>query len=118
MIDTAASPFVRHRRLLDSYRRWIDDGGDDDEFVELVEQLDRAVAAVDGVGFTTTPFAPRPELAQAAGLDGLDVWVKDETGNVAGSHKGRHLFGLLLHLAAVQRHASASPRGDERPPLA
>ena len=29
MIDTAASPFVRHRRLLDSYRRWVDDGGDD-----------------------------------------------------------------------------------------
>ena len=24
------------------------------------------------------------------------VWVKDETGNVSGSHKARHLFGVLL----------------------
>jgi threonine synthase len=30
------------------------------------------------------------------------VWVKDETGNVAGSHKGRHLFGVLLLLRVLE----------------
>jgi threonine synthase len=30
------------------------------------------------------------------------VWVKDETGNVAGSHKARHLFTALLHLRAAE----------------
>ena len=30
------------------------------------------------------------------------VWVKDETGNVGGSHKGRHLAGILLHLRAAE----------------
>ncbi|MBA4073267.1 MAG: hypothetical protein C0497_15810, partial [Gemmatimonas sp.] len=35
---------------------------------------------------------------------------KDETGNVSGSHKSRHLFGILLYLAVVER--------GERPPLA
>lgn len=118
MIGTAANPFVRHRRLLDSYRRWIDDGGADDEFVALVENLDRAVAAVDGSRFSTTPFTRQPGLAQAAGLDGLDVWVKDETCNVTGSHKGRHLFGLLLHLATSERGASAGSEHDDAGPLA
>ena len=31
------------------------------------------------------------------------VWVKDETGNVSGSHKGRHLMGLLIHLEVAER---------------
>jgi phosphate-selective porin len=30
------------------------------------------------------------------------LWVKDETHNVAGSHKARHLMGLLLYLAVVE----------------
>ena len=33
---------------------------------------------------------------------GADVWVKDETGNVGGSHKGRHLVTILLHLRAAE----------------
>jgi len=47
------------------------------------------------------------------------VWVKDETGNVAGSHKGRHLMGVLIHLAvmeAVEPKGLAGPRN--RPGLA
>jgi threonine synthase len=44
------------------------------------------------------------------------VWVKDETGNVSGSHKARHLFGLLVHLEVVERLGLAS--GRDRPPLA
>ena len=34
---------------------------------------------------------------------GGGVWIKDETANVAGSHKGRHLMGLLLHLEVAER---------------
>jgi threonine synthase len=92
------NPFVRHRRLLDSYATWIASGGDDQGFVTMVRELDAAVAAVDGTGFVTTPFAPQRTLAQKVGSDGVDLWVKDDTGNVGGSHKGRHLFGLMLHL--------------------
>lgn len=28
---------------------------------------------------------------------------KDETGNVSGSHRGRHLMGLLIHLDIIER---------------
>jgi threonine synthase len=42
--------------------------------------------------------------------------VKNETGNVAGSHKGRHLFGLLVHLEVVERIGLAG--AGDRPSLA
>jgi len=65
-------------------------------------ELDRAVAAVDGHGFQTTPTGIEPGLADALGLES-ELWVKDETGNVSGSHKGRHLFGVALRLMVDER---------------
>jgi threonine dehydratase len=50
-------------------------------------------------GFEVTPFAHQPSLSDATGAN---VWVKDETGNVGGSHKGRHLVTILLHLVAAE----------------
>jgi threonine dehydratase len=55
-----------------------------------------AVAREVADGFEVTPFRPH-EL----GLRNA-VWVKDETGNVGGSHKGRHLVGILLHLRLAE----------------
>lgn len=46
-----------------------------------------------------TPFDRSAHLSDA--LD-LNVWVKDETVNVAGSHKARHLLSILLHLRAME----------------
>jgi threonine dehydratase len=39
------------------------------------------------------------------------VWVKDDSGGVAGSHKARHLVTILLHLLAAERlgHLPARP---------
>jgi threonine synthase len=31
-----------------------------------------------------------------------ETWAKVETGNVSGSHKGRHLMGLAVHLALLE----------------
>jgi threonine dehydratase len=50
-------------------------------------------------GFTVTPFAHSPLVSSATGAN---AWVKDETGNVGGSHKGRHLVTILLHLVAAE----------------
>ena len=73
--------------------------------LDTIERLDTAVAAIEGHGFTPTPFGPQSALAEAIGLDGAEVWVKDETGNVSGSHKGRHLFGVALE----RRYKGAGP---------
>jgi threonine dehydratase len=61
--------------------------------------------------FAITPFERSSTLSDELQLD---VWVKDETGNVAGSHKARHLVGILLHLRAAETLGLL----DERPPLA
>ena len=58
-----------------------------------------------------TPFARSDELSDAARLlDRGGVWVKDETGNVSGSHKARHLFGVLVHLEVLERLGSSDRR--------
>ena len=87
--------------MLDSYRAASARGWSDADFVALVERLDAAVAAVEGHGFSITPLRKEPALARAVGLAGGRLWVKDDTGNVGGSHKGRHLFGLMLHQAVT-----------------
>jgi threonine dehydratase len=71
------------------------------------EALTREVAGA----FAVTPYRPAAALAAALGAD---VWVKDETGNVGGSHKGRHLVGILLHLRAAEALGLA-PAGPRAP---
>jgi threonine synthase len=95
------NPFVRFRHLLASYQRWVALGGNDEAFVDLVGQLDQAVANVDGRAFRVTPLSF---------VEGIG-WVKDETGNVAGSHKARHLMGLMLHLLVGERLGDGSTSG-------
>ena len=64
--------------------------------LSAVRELDAAVAEVEGHGFESTAFGAAPELAAAAGIGDAELWVKDETRNVSGSHKARHLFGVAL----------------------
>lgn len=86
----------------------------------LVRQVDADIAAVAGTGFHVTPFGRADALSDALGFD-MDggVWVKDETAQVAGSHKARHLFTILLHLLTAESvgHTPWS-RPADRPPLA
>ena len=96
-MTATTNPFLRYRERLDSYRAVADGRLPDERFVELVIGLDEAVAAIEGHGFATTPVVEAVELA-AAISPGLELWVKDETGNVAGSHKARHLFGTAVGL--------------------
>lgn len=97
-----ANPFIRYRTLFHWYHVARATGRSDDAIIEEVSRLDDAVARVDGRGFLVTPFAQCTELG---------TWVKNETNNVSGSHKARHLFGTLLALHFI---------GDQEPsrPLA
>ena len=118
--QTAGNPFLIHRNRLawDAYAATLDiDAAGRDQ---LVADLDAQVAAVAGTGFVATPFTRNHALSDALGFDSVGgVWVKDETRNVAGSHKARHLFPILLHLRTAELHGDA-PWADpsERPPLA
>ncbi len=100
------NPFVRHRECLYAWHVARERGWSDAAFVDLVRRLDERITAVDSHGFRITPL--RREVALGEHL-GLEVWVKNETGNVAGSHKARHLMGILLYLA-VTEEADRVPR--------
>ena len=104
------NPFLLYRTLMHSYHVATARGLPDGAYRDLVASLDAAVAAVDGHGFRATPFFRSPGLSDALGFDGHGgVWVKDETGNVSGSHKGRHLMGVLIHLTVMERCGLLDP---------
>ena len=113
--DPDANPFVSN----DSRLAWAAcaevNGIDAAARRTIVDDLDDAVRRVAGVGFVPTPFGRSDALSAALGFtDGGGVWVKDETGGVAGSQKARHLFSILLHLIAAERLGQL----PKRPPLA
>ncbi len=108
--DRDTNPFLLYRTLMHSYHVATARGLPDGAYRDLVDELDAAVAEVDGHGFRATPFSRSPELSDALGFDrDGGVWVKDETGNVSGSHKGRHLMGVLIHLAVMERSGLLDP---------
>jgi threonine synthase len=105
-----ANPFLRYRTLMHSYHVAKAHGISDADYQALVAALDTSVAAVDGNGFRATPLFRSGELSHALGFSATGgVWVKDETGNVSGSHKGRHLVGVLIHLAVMERCGLLDP---------
>jgi threonine synthase len=111
------NPFVRYRRLLHGYHVAAAGGLGNGDFRDVVRDLDARVAAVDGRGFRVTPFFRSEGLSRSLGFSpGGGVWVKDETGNVSGSHKARHLFGVLLYLELLERIGRVD--AHDRPELA
>lgn len=104
-----SNPFIRWRQRLHAWHLAMQKGWTDEEFVALVERLDAAVRRVDaGRGFVITPLLASADLAQSLEMS-APVWVKDETGNVSGSHKARHLFGILLLLEVAGGDWASKP---------
>jgi len=95
------NPFLRYRALLSPYRLACAAGLSDAAWSEIVEELDAGLIAVDGRGFLVTPMIEQKKLATALGLKD-SLWVKDETANVSGSHKARHLMGVMLYLRVLE----------------
>jgi threonine synthase len=114
--DTDAEPFVRYRSLFRAHHVAAARRMQDQDYVATVRELDAAVADVDGRGFAVTPFARSDALSDRLGLARGGVWVKDETGGVSGSHKARHLMGLMVHLLVGERIGLTDPA--RRPVLA
>ena len=101
---------MRYRTRLHSWHVARAAGWSDERFVALVRELDEAVAAVDGHGFRATPVVRSPSLDRQLGFSPQGgLWVKDETGNVSGSHKARHLMGVMLGLRVAEDLGLADP---------
>ena len=115
--DASENPFLRYRSLLSPYRLARAAGLSDEAWAEIVGRLDDALVKVDGRGFRITPMAELLALSQSIGPD-VDLWVKDETANVSGSHKARHLMGAMLYLRVLKVAGLAAGEGVETRRLA
>ncbi|MFV2062639.1 MAG: pyridoxal-phosphate dependent enzyme [Chloroflexota bacterium] len=105
-----SNPFVRYRTRFHAYHVAMAAGWSDARFVDLVTELDSAIEGVDGRGFRTTPLLRSPELDSHLDFSAKGgIWVKDETGNVSGSHKARHLMGVMLGLRVAEALGQADP---------
>jgi threonine synthase len=95
-VEGSPRTFERLRQLIsgcnllghDRYRRLLD---------RITEQLIR----FEERDFEVTPLTAEPALASVLNRTG-SLRVKNETGNVTGSHKGRHLMATLLYLEALR----------------
>jgi len=111
------NPFVRYRARSFAYAKAREFGMRDADFVQLVRDLDTAVEASCGTGFRVTEWdtdaAFEEETSHPFGY-------KDETVGVAGSHKARHLFGLVILIEVAERVGLISPGklGSPESPLA
>lgn len=114
------NPYLRYRTGLyvDAFGEAV--GISETDRIRIIADADTAVKRVGGTGFIVTPFRREDALSDELGFasDG-GVWVKDETHNVAGSHKARHIFTELLHLLFAE-HAGCAPWSgtQQRPALA
>jgi threonine dehydratase len=117
--DSSDNPFVAFRRMLAWDAFAAATGMEDDERRAFIERTDDLVATVAGTGFRFTPIAREARLSDELGFSSAGgVWVKDETHNVAGSHKARHLFTELLHLLLAESRGLAPWTSATRPELA
>ncbi|MBP9945967.1 MAG: pyridoxal-phosphate dependent enzyme [Vicinamibacteria bacterium] len=113
--DGDLNPFIRYRELSASWALAKQRGLWNDDYVSLVDSLDRAVAEIDGRGLQITPWRVATKAAARLGLPHGGLWIKDETGQASGSHKARHLFGLALYLAVAERTGAVGPVDAARP---
>ncbi|MTA71143.1 MAG: pyridoxal-phosphate dependent enzyme, partial [Actinobacteria bacterium] len=114
-----SNPYLAFRKYLavDSFGAAI--GLSEAERIRIIQETNEAVASIAGTGFLRTPLYRSSELSDALGFTAEGgVWIKDETHNVAGSHKARHLFTELLHLLFAEAAGVAPWTVSTRPPLA
>lgn len=84
-------------------------------WVERVLALSNACERMTGRGFIRTPEIQADDLAQAIDLPKGSLFVKNETLQLMGSHKSRHLAGAIMHLETL-REISEEP--EEKKTLA
>lgn len=105
------NPFVRFRHHMAWYSFARSHGMSDAAVVALVRATND--------GFRTTPTLRSDPLSDELGFESSGgVWIKDETGNVGGSQKARHLMSILLHLRLAEELGIAPWTRATRPSLA
>ena len=120
VVESHHNPFIAFRRNMMWWQFAQARGMSDERAMALVQSVDDEIAKIGGVGFTRTPMLFQSALSDHLSFESTGgVWVKDETHNVGGSQKARHLMSILLHLL-VAEELGIAPWADAaaRPTLA
>ena len=120
VVENHHNPFIAFRRNMMWWQFAQARGMSDERAIALVQSVDDEIAKIGGVGFTRTPMLFQSALSDRLSFESPGgVWVKDETHNVGGSQKARHLMSILLHLL-VAEELGIAPWADAaaRPTLA
>ena len=72
-----------------------------EDYAKICKRINAQLRRLEGKVFEVTPLQSAVPLAQALQRQGT-LWIKNETENITGSHKGRHLMGALLYIEALQ----------------
>ncbi len=99
---SARNPYILFRRRFHAYQIGRANGLSDQDYLDIVYELNSNVEDVAGTGFRNTRLFSHTSLGRSV-CKKIALWLKDETANVGDSHKARHLFGVLLHLEILQR---------------
>jgi threonine dehydratase len=100
-------PFLRFQDLFFACQL-LGESGERRCFESLVTRLDREIVGAEGMGFRETSLRRDARLSKMFGFTPEGgIWVKDETAHVGGSHKARHLFGILLAIEAAELDRNA-----------
>jgi len=100
------NPFIRYRTLLHSYWLAREGGLTDDDYLDVVAELDRELVETEGVerGIEVTPFGRHEALSTSFGFEAPGgIWLKCETSAVGDSYAMRFLAGQALHLLIADR---------------
>ena len=120
VVESHHNPFIAFRRNMMWWQFAQARGMSDERAIALVQSVDDEIVKIGGVGFTRTPMLFQSALSDRLSFESPGgVWVKDETHNVGGSQKARHLMSILLHLL-VAEELGIAPWADAaaRPTLA
>ena len=120
VVESHHNPFIAFRRNMMWWQFAQARGMSDERAMALVQSVDDVIVKIGGVGFTRTPMLFQSALSDRLSFESPGgVWVKDETHNVGGSQKARHLMSILLHLLVAEELCIA-PWADAaaRPTLA
>ena len=117
IVESHPNPFIAFRRNMLWWQFATANGMTDEQTIVLVQRIDDAITKVGGVGFETTPLTYQSAFSEELSfVSPGGIWVKDETHNVGGSQKARHLMSILLHLFVAEElgiapwsHSTARP---------
>lgn len=98
-------PFFKYRQFISS---WCLLGND--QYLSLLKTVNNNLKKIGEPSFKTTPLLNNSDLEKKLNLRQGSLFIKEETGNVSGSHKSRHALGNLLYLEAIRTLSKGKKR--------